>query len=514
MTFQDLKRNISRTSIVLFFIFMESTPTEAKAPIANSLLWEISGNGLKQSSYLFGTQHAGCRSKIIPPSNQLQKLNNVQQVYFELNLKESKETPKPTHQIISMPDGKVLKDITTFSEYQELETAFGSVTLKEFARVNPKYLPVLVGYNFLDGRDMNSFLSKFCKNEITSTEEEMLQIAIKYKKEIYGIETFEERETNFKNSIPVQEDLQILLSTIRNIDSNPRYSGFKMIMELYSSQDIYGLHKYAMSSMKKEPNHLKAILYDRNRLWLTRMRKIMSEKSTFFAFGAAHLGGEEGLISLLESKGYTLRPIFGNFSPRELVTQKTDSEYLKSGDVKANNDNLLGALEDYNQSLTLNSKYADAYFKRGNIKEKLFDILGALADYNNAISIDKQYGYYEQRGLLKQDKLKDLLGAIEDFNQCIKIQPDYTTPYYRRGLIRSEKLSDFSGALSDFNKVIELHPQSMKAHYARGILKYNKLNDRVGGIADVNRAILLAKFHNETNFLEAAQAVLKVMEGR
>jgi tetratricopeptide (TPR) repeat protein len=245
------------------------------------------------------------------------------------------------------------------------------------------------------------------------------------------------------------------------------------------------------------------------------MQKIMHEEPTFFAFGSGHLGGEKGLISLLESQGYIIRPIYGRSLPSELATKKTDREYLESGNQKANNnDNLLGALEDYNRSLALNPKSAEAYFRRGIVKEELFDNSGALADYNKAVSIDGKYDYHEQRGLLKHDRLKYFLGAVEDFNQCIKIQPNRITPYYRRGLIRSEELGDFSGALSDFNMAININPQSLRTHLARGVLRFNKLNDRAGGIADVKRAIMFAKFYNDINFIDKAQAVLKVMEGR
>lgn len=36
---------------------------------------------------------------------------------------------------------------------------------------------------------------------------------------------------------------------------------------------------------------------------------LINEKSTFIAIGALHLCGDEGLISLLRKKGYTVRPV-------------------------------------------------------------------------------------------------------------------------------------------------------------------------------------------------------------
>jgi uncharacterized protein YbaP (TraB family) len=40
-----------------------------------------------------------------------------------------------------------------------------------------------------------------------------------------------------------------------------------------------------------------------------RIDLLMKKQSIFIAVGAAHLGGEEGLVNLLKRKGYTLKEI-------------------------------------------------------------------------------------------------------------------------------------------------------------------------------------------------------------
>ena len=55
--------------------------------------------------------------------------------------------------------------------------------------------------------------------------------------------------------------------------------------------------------------HMDLLLYTRNRSWVQQMEPIMQEKSTLFAVGAGHLGGENGVLDLLRKKGYNLRPI-------------------------------------------------------------------------------------------------------------------------------------------------------------------------------------------------------------
>lgn len=53
----------------------------------------------------------------------------------------------------------------------------------------------------------------------------------------------------------------------------------------------------------------KAMLTDRNNNWAEKMPEMMKNESSFFAVGGAHLMGKNGVIQLLKSKGYTLKPV-------------------------------------------------------------------------------------------------------------------------------------------------------------------------------------------------------------
>ncbi|MGE5765707.1 MAG: TraB/GumN family protein [Bacteroidota bacterium] len=48
------------------------------------------------------------------------------------------------------------------------------------------------------------------------------------------------------------------------------------------------------------------MLNDRNRLMVERMMPLMQRGSTFVGVGAGHLAGEEGILRLLEQRGYTV----------------------------------------------------------------------------------------------------------------------------------------------------------------------------------------------------------------
>jgi uncharacterized protein YbaP (TraB family) len=51
-------------------------------------------------------------------------------------------------------------------------------------------------------------------------------------------------------------------------------------------------------------------LNHRNESWIPEIEKLVKLQPTFIAVGAAHLGGEKGVLNLLRQKGYSIEPIF------------------------------------------------------------------------------------------------------------------------------------------------------------------------------------------------------------
>ncbi len=55
---------------------------------------------------------------------------------------------------------------------------------------------------------------------------------------------------------------------------------------------------------------LESILYNRNRNWIPKIETQITKEITFIAVGAAHLGGDKGVLNLLRKKGYFVEPVF------------------------------------------------------------------------------------------------------------------------------------------------------------------------------------------------------------
>ena len=161
--------------------------------------------------------------------------------------------------------------------------------------------------------------------------------------------------------------------------------------------------------------------------------------------------------------------------------------YVVRGVVRYESGDKPGAIDDFNQAIKFNPKYAEAYFGRGGVRLQSGDKPGAIDDFNLAIKFNPNFAeaYFVRGGVRFQSG--DKPGAIDDFNQAIKFNPKYAEAYFGRGGVRYE-LGDKPGAIDDFNQAIKINPNFAEAYVGRGGVRY-ELGDKPGAIDDYNLAI-------------------------
>ena len=69
----------------LFLLFFQFSQTFAQQS-QKGLLWEISGNGISQPSYIFGTIHLVCPGNFFVPKGTEEKFKIAQQVFLEIDM--------------------------------------------------------------------------------------------------------------------------------------------------------------------------------------------------------------------------------------------------------------------------------------------------------------------------------------------------------------------------------------------------------------------------------------------
>jgi tetratricopeptide (TPR) repeat protein len=163
--------------------------------------------------------------------------------------------------------------------------------------------------------------------------------------------------------------------------------------------------------------------------------------------------------------------------------------YNNRGNIRVEQKNYKGAMEDYNKAIEL--KYYDAYLNRGILRNRLRDYGNAVEDYDKAALHSKFHKAiaFCNRGNAKLS-LGNFKGAESDFANAIRLDPKYINAYSNRGLVRYTKLSDIQGAIEDFDMAIKLDPTDSQVYYNRGNAKL-RAGKIPGALSDYDRALKL-----------------------
>ena len=267
----------------------------AQVPTENALLWEITKPGQAKPSYLFGTIHLICPADFSLSDSVKAAVSKTEQLALEMDMDDPGMMVSMMG-AMQMKAGESLKKLVSEEEYKRLDQFYGDsvgVPLAMFEKAKPF---MMMGPLF------NAVLD--CQPE--SYEMSLVALAANQKSEVIGIETLEEQLGVF-DSIPYKDQMKMILSMIDSLPSARRE--FKELVAIYKDQDINKLYTTTLQSAYGMEANDELLLFARNKKWISRMEKIMTEKPTFFAVGAAHLGGEKGVITLLRKEGYQVRPI-------------------------------------------------------------------------------------------------------------------------------------------------------------------------------------------------------------
>ena len=280
------------TCLLSFFICLHSFLSFGQVPTENALLWEISGKGLQKSSYLYGTIHVICPDELNISTTTKTIFNKTEQLYLELDLDDPELFAQMQR---SMASNTHLKNLLKANDYEQLASFFKDRTgysIDMLGMIKPFYL-LSYTYSPMIG----------CSQPV-SVEKSFLEMANKQNKSIFGLETLKDQLSVFEK-IPQRKQADMLLEYIKDFEKTQE--SFQAMLKDYKEENLNALVKSSANTYSNRYEHL--LLDKRNKNWVKKIPKMSSQKSTFFAVGAAHLAGEKGIINLLRKKGYTVTAV-------------------------------------------------------------------------------------------------------------------------------------------------------------------------------------------------------------
>lgn len=281
--------------IILSLCILLTLGLTGNAQEAKSLLWRISGNGLKAPSYLFGTIHVICPDDYVWTDKMERCLDTSKKVCLEMDLDDRDVMTAAAVGFIDA-SGKKVKDYFKPADYQRLKKFMhDSIGMDMFMLQSMK--PVAL-------QSIISMKTVNCANAI-SYEETIMKKAKKDGKEILGLEQVAEQMSALDN-MPADS---VIADIMQSVDSFSKIrEEFAQLTAAYKAQDLPLLYKKITDGAGMEGS-MDALLDNRNKKWISRMEPKMKASSVFFAVGAGHLAGPNGVLSLLRKAGYKVEPV-------------------------------------------------------------------------------------------------------------------------------------------------------------------------------------------------------------
>jgi len=278
--------------LAIAFVLLICCTLSAQTKTNNSLLWEISGNGLQEPSYLFGTFHIMCEKDFEIKPKVSHALDNAKTLFLELNFSDQNELMAMQKMVQT---DKKLSDQLNKDQLARLSQALSSYNLT---------------FEQVDNFSIQALYSLITQKAITCPptslkllDVEIMKLALAEGKSVKGLETVEEQLHLLGNAYNLDE-------TIDQLAKGDEYASlFEEMIHLYKEENLPELDKLLKDPNFMNDNQEQWLLTKRNINWAEKMPIQMAKESTFFAVGAGHLSGKNGVIQLLENKGYKLRPV-------------------------------------------------------------------------------------------------------------------------------------------------------------------------------------------------------------
>ncbi|HMH22054.1 MAG TPA: TraB/GumN family protein [Puia sp.] len=262
-----------------------------------TLLWEITGNGLQKTSYLFGTMHVSSKMVFHLSDSFYLDIKNSDVVALELDPQLWQDQ---LFRFESMQNN--LRFYTQGSPGDYLnERSFQLEKYEDQLRSALSEEPSII-----NGLLYRSMRARADFEEDTYLDLYIYQTGKKLGKQATGVENY------FQTEQLIMEAAQDMMKDKKkkrpDTDGQSLFEIEKKTQEAYRKGDLDMLDSLE-KLMQPSDAYMEKFLYRRNEIQANSIDSIVKKHSLFVGVGAAHLPGRRGVIELLRKKGYILRPV-------------------------------------------------------------------------------------------------------------------------------------------------------------------------------------------------------------
>lgn len=121
-------------------------------------------------------------------------------------------------------------------------------------------------------------------------------------KQVIGLETAASQIDRF-DRMPESMQEQMLRSELAELDTEK--TNLRALLTAWRNGDAAAIEKMLLTSFKENPTAYASLITERNRNWMPQLEACLKRpKPCFVVVGAAHVVGPQGLLAMLQQRGY------------------------------------------------------------------------------------------------------------------------------------------------------------------------------------------------------------------
>lgn len=261
-----------------------------------SFLWKVSQG--ENSIYLLGSIHYLRKEHFPLRPSILDALDQSKRLVLEIDLDSLSPatTQRVTLEKALYGDGTTLAqniDPDTYRLAAERASQLG-LDIKVLSPMKPWFVALT----------MTAFkLRQLGLDAALGVDRQLAERAKRSGKPINGLETFEFQLDIFDRLSKREQEMMLreTVAELERLDHN-----IARIVQAWLDGDGAALEKLMLAGMREYPDLYQRLIVERNRRWLPEIEKIIAAGGAMVVVGAGHLVGQDGVIELLKSRGYTL----------------------------------------------------------------------------------------------------------------------------------------------------------------------------------------------------------------
>ncbi len=269
----------------------------AQGRFDSGLLWRIERAG-SSPSYLFGTMHSDAPSVVNLAAPVREAFDQAAAVTLEVAL--DVQSLLALTQALLMNEGRTLDALLDSALYARAVEAMAGQGVPDsmVARMKPWAVAV-------------TLMTPPTETGVV-LDQVLYQKALADGKPVDGLETVAEQVGLF-DSLTLEEQIELLQDTLDHLPEIERM--LDEVRQAWLQRDLARLVEINAATMRDSDPQFAAtfnqrIILDRNHRMAERMDARLREGGRFIAVGALHLPGREGLLELLEKRGYRLTRLY------------------------------------------------------------------------------------------------------------------------------------------------------------------------------------------------------------